>query len=83
MGPDIPRLARIIAVADTYDALTSTRSYRSARTLDFATEEIRRVRGTQLDPQVVDCFLDLVPFLREHQIMIQSEADADGVERAA
>jgi HD-GYP domain-containing protein (c-di-GMP phosphodiesterase class II) len=76
-GVAIPRLSRIVAVADTYDALTSTRSYRSARTLEFATAEIRRVRGTQLDPEVVDCFLELVPFLREHQVMIQNAIDAD------
>jgi len=68
---EIPFLARIIAVADTFDALTSTRSYRTARTIDFASDEIRRVRGTQLDQEVVDAFLELVPFLREHQVMIE------------
>lgn len=71
-GDDIPLLARIIAVADTFDALTSTRPYRTARPLDHALAEIRRVRGTQLDAAVVDGFLKLVPFLREHRVMIQA-----------
>jgi putative nucleotidyltransferase with HDIG domain len=71
-GEEIPLLARIIAVADTFDALTSTRPYRTARSLDHALAEIRRVRGTQLDGSVVDGFLKLVPFLREHRVMIQA-----------
>jgi HD-GYP domain-containing protein (c-di-GMP phosphodiesterase class II) len=71
-GEEIPLLARIIAVADTFDALTSTRPYRTARPLDHALAEIRRVRGTQLDGSVVDGFLKLVPFLREHRVMIQA-----------
>lgn len=71
-GEEIPLLARIIAVADTFDALTSTRSYRTARPLDHALTEIRRVRGSQLDGRAVDSFLTLVPFLREHQVMIQA-----------
>ena len=71
-GEEIPLLARVIAVADTFDALTSTRPYRTARPLDHALAEIRRVQGTQLDRTVVDGFLKLVPFLREHRIMIQA-----------
>jgi hypothetical protein len=71
-GDEIPLLARIIAVADTFDALTSTRPYRTARSLDHALAEILRVRGTQLDGPVVDGFLKLVPFLREHRVMIQA-----------
>lgn len=71
-GEEIPFLARIIAVADTFDALTSNRPYRSALTMDFAIEEICRVRGTQLDPTVVDTFLELAPFLREHRVMIDA-----------
>jgi hypothetical protein len=70
-GEKIPLLSRIIAVADTFDALTSTRAYRTARTLDYALEEIIRVRGQQLDCRVVDGFLRMEPFLREHQIMIE------------
>jgi len=46
--------ARILAVADAFDAMTSTRSYRMALTQDFAFAELRRHSGTQFDPQVVD-----------------------------
>jgi HD-GYP domain-containing protein (c-di-GMP phosphodiesterase class II) len=59
-GTDIPILARIIAVADTYDAMVSSRAYRQARSFEFAIEEIRTSSGTQLDPQIVKAFLDLV-----------------------
>jgi putative nucleotidyltransferase with HDIG domain len=56
-GRAIPLGARIIAVADTYDAMTSSRAYRAGRSHGEAVAEIRRVSGTQLDPQVVDAFL--------------------------
>ncbi|HXF50756.1 MAG TPA: HD-GYP domain-containing protein, partial [Dehalococcoidia bacterium] len=56
-GEAIPLFARIIAVADTYDALTSPRPYRPALDHEAAVAELRRVRGTQLDPRCVDAFL--------------------------
>ena len=56
-GPDIPLGARIVAVADTYDAMTSTRAYRKALSHDVAAAELRRCRGSQFDPKVVDVFL--------------------------
>jgi HD-GYP domain-containing protein (c-di-GMP phosphodiesterase class II) len=52
----IPLGARIIAVADTYDAITSTRVYRQARSEEFARLEMARVAGSQLDPDVIDAF---------------------------
>ncbi|MFZ3372397.1 MAG: HD-GYP domain-containing protein, partial [Desulfitobacteriaceae bacterium] len=55
-GERIPLDSRIIAVADTYDAMTSNRSYRKGRTHQEAVEELRRVAGTQLDPKLVDVF---------------------------
>lgn len=58
-GADIPLAARIVAVADTYDAMTSARPYRPALGHEEAVAEIRRVRGTQLDPRCVDAFLTL------------------------
>lgn len=56
-GNEIPLEARIIAVADTFDALTSTRVYRPSRPWSDAVAEVRRVAGTQLDPDCVDAFL--------------------------
>ena len=57
-GEEIPLLARIIAVADTYDAITSSRPYRPAMTHGEAVAELRRVRGVELDPRCVDALLD-------------------------
>jgi response regulator RpfG family c-di-GMP phosphodiesterase len=56
-GCEIPLVARIFSVADTFDAMTSTRPYRQALSLDVAKEEIVRCRGTQFDPEVVDAFI--------------------------
>lgn len=52
-GEDIPLAARIVAVADTFDAMTTSRPYREARTADQAVAEIRREAGRQFDPGVV------------------------------
>jgi HD-GYP domain-containing protein (c-di-GMP phosphodiesterase class II) len=59
-GEEIPLESRIIAVADTYDAITSDRSYRKGRTHDEALEELRRVAGSQLDPELVEVFCKVV-----------------------
>ncbi len=56
-GEEIPLESRIISVADTYDALKCDRPYRKALTVEAAKEELRRVAGTQLDPQCVAAFL--------------------------
>jgi HD-GYP domain-containing protein (c-di-GMP phosphodiesterase class II) len=56
-GDEIPEFARIIAVADAFDSMTSTRSYREARRIDEAVEELRRGSGTQFDPALVDAFV--------------------------
>jgi HD-GYP domain-containing protein (c-di-GMP phosphodiesterase class II) len=56
-GVNIPLGARIIAVADTFDAITSTRSYRSASRHKIAVEALRKSSGTQLDREVVHAFL--------------------------
>ena len=58
-GKDIPLGARIVAAADTFDAMTSDRPYRSATSTDSAIEEIKRCAGTQLDPEVVEAFLEI------------------------
>jgi hypothetical protein len=56
-GDEIPEFARIIAVADAFDSMTSTRSYREARPIDEALEELRKGSGTQFDPALVDAFI--------------------------
>lgn len=55
-GNDIPLGARILAVADSYDAMTSDRPYRSALSNEAGIEEINRCSGTQFDPEVVNAF---------------------------
>ena len=56
-GEAIPVGSRIIAVADTYDAMTTTRPYRKALTPDIALAELGRCSGTQFDPDAVSAFL--------------------------
>jgi len=58
-GGEIPIGARIFAVADALDAITSDRPYRKARSFDVAREEILRCSGTQFDPAVVEVFLKI------------------------
>ena len=59
-GDDIPYLARIAAVADTFDAMTSKRTYRDSLSLDIVKAEIEKNRRIQFDPQVADVFLDIL-----------------------
>ena len=59
-GNDIPYLARIAAVADTYDAMTSRRTYRDPLSLDVVKAEIERCSGTQFDPEIAKVFLDIL-----------------------
>ena len=59
-GEEIPWVARIIAVADTFDAMYSTRPYRKKLPLDYVAGEIEKGAGTQLDPVVVEKFMELV-----------------------
>ena len=56
-GEEIPLEGRILAVADAYDAIVTTRAYRDRRDPPAAVEELRRCAGTQFDPQVVEAFL--------------------------
>ncbi len=59
-GEEIPYFARIAAVADTFDAMTSKRTYRDALPLDTVIAEITRCKGTQFDPKIADVFLDIL-----------------------
>jgi putative two-component system response regulator len=60
----IPRAARIVAVADVYDALTHARVYRPAFPEARAVAWMRAQRGRHFDPEVIDCFLDVLPSIR-------------------
>ena len=59
-GEEIPYLARITAIADSFDAMTSKRSYRDSLPLDFVINEFKKNRGTQFDPNLDDVFIDIL-----------------------
>jgi putative nucleotidyltransferase with HDIG domain len=59
-GDSIPLTARIVCLADSFDAMTSTRPYRPGRTLQQAIEEMRRCSGTQFDIRCVDAFVTIL-----------------------
>lgn len=59
-GKEIPLYSRIISVADTFDAMTSDRSYRIAMSFEDAVEEIKRNSGTQFDPEIVKTFIEML-----------------------
>ncbi|MRG93607.1 response regulator [Polyangium spumosum] len=66
-GNEIPIIARIIAVADTYDAMTSDRSYRRALPHEVAVAEIERCSGSQFDPEVAANFTDKIEGYRDER----------------
>lgn len=59
-GNDIPYLARIAAIADSFDAMASKRAYRDSLPLEVIISEFERCKGTQFDPQMADVFLDIL-----------------------
>jgi putative two-component system response regulator len=65
VGADIPLEARIIAVADSFDAMTTSRPYRESLTPEEALVELRRVSGSQLDPDAVEAFTSAYSGLTE------------------
>jgi HD-GYP domain-containing protein (c-di-GMP phosphodiesterase class II) len=56
---DIPLMGRIICLADCFDAMTTTRTYRQAMPLEAALADIRRCAGTQFDPGLTESFLNI------------------------
>lgn len=70
-GDEIPLLARIILVVDTYDAMSQTRSYRKGLPDEVIYEELHKCSGTQLDPQLVKIFL------QAHETWTGQESDQD------
>lgn len=71
-GEDIPYFARITSVADTFDAMTSKRTYRDALPLETVINEFQKYKGTQFDPKVDEVFLDI---LKNHYDEIQEIQD--------
>jgi putative nucleotidyltransferase with HDIG domain len=67
-GDQIPMCARIVAVVDAFDAMTSTRAYRDRETSQWAFDELRRCSGSHFDDQVVEAFIKAVPD-PDHQSM--------------
>ncbi len=59
-GEEIPELARIIGVADAYDAMTSNRSYRGVLSQDIVLGEVQKGRGSQFDPHIADIMIELI-----------------------
>ena len=59
-GDEIPLMARILSVADAYDAMVSYRPYRKTKTRNEAIEELRKYSGTQFDPKIVEIFISKV-----------------------
>lgn len=59
-GENIPLAARIIALADAYDAITSDRVYRKRLEEEEALKEIKEMAGTQFDPKVVEAFCEFI-----------------------
>jgi HD-GYP domain-containing protein (c-di-GMP phosphodiesterase class II) len=76
-GEDIPLTARVVTVADVFDAVTSNRPYRTALPVEAAREEIARGRGSHFDPQVVDAFASiplerLVEITRHYELLVSA-----------
>ena len=59
-GNQIPYLARIAAIADSFDAMTSKRTYRNSLPIETVISEFERCKGTQFDPELTDVFLDII-----------------------
>ncbi len=81
-GEEIHPMARALAIADTFDAMSSNRAYRSARSREEVLAEIEKCRGSQFDPDLAGVFLtiDLAPFdalLERHGSENVNEQDAD------
>ena len=74
-GEDIPEIARIICVADCYDAMSSDRIYRKALPQFMVREEIERNKGTQFDPKIAEVMLQMIDEDVEYKMKRRKEED--------
>jgi putative nucleotidyltransferase with HDIG domain len=81
-GQNIPLMGRIICLADCFDAMTSTRTYRRAMPLEVTLADIRRCSGTQFDPALTEAFLR-IPLDKLREILRQQDIAAQDENRAA
>jgi putative nucleotidyltransferase with HDIG domain len=83
-GEDIPLIARMILVVDTYDAMTADRAYRKGLPMERAYAELKEFAGRQFDPQMVKIFLDAHPFwIRRDEAKIFDEMNGTVLKRVA
>ena len=84
-GGEIPLFARIIAVADAFDAMTSNRVYRNHMDSDYVMNEMKRGRGAQFDPDALDAFLRLVDkgVINLDEIYAQKQSEIQEVSKEA
>lgn len=72
-GENIPEIARILSVADAYDAMSSNRCYRKALPQDVVRAEIVKGRGTQFDPYIADIMLDIIDEDKDYRLKQNDE----------
>lgn len=76
-GEEIPEVARIIGIADSYDAMTSNRVYRKALSNETVIEELKRCSGTQFDPKLAEIFVKMIGEGRFDDIRYESEPGSE------
>ncbi len=81
IGDKIPLCGRIVAIADVFDALTSARVYKKARTVEYAIDLIKLEKGKHFDPKVVDSFLNVLPQILAIKEKYVDDAKSIGVKR--
>ena len=77
-GEDIPLHARIVSIADAFDAMTSDRSYRPRFTLIKALDEVERCKGTQFDPKLAEIFIEAI---KENKAKIEEDLNIELITR--
>ncbi|MDF2615012.1 MAG: two-component response regulator [Clostridia bacterium] len=65
-GDEIPFLARVLTVVDSFDAMTSNRPYNKRKTYEEGIEELRRCRGIQFDPAITDAFIEVIKTVKDN-----------------